>query len=104
MKKMKIVPLVMAILLLCFSSAWAEKPSIELGEKLFNNPRLGASMNDTSCASCHPGGKGMEKAGANPRLAKMINMCIRGPLKGEPLNEETVAMQSLKMYLKSLAK
>ena len=52
----------------------------------------------------HGNGKGMEKAGANPRLTQMINMCIRGPLKGEPLNEETVAMESLRMYLKSLAK
>lgn len=46
----------------------------------------------------------MEKAGANPQLVSMINRCIKGPLQGEPLSEKTVAMKSLKMYLKSLAK
>ena len=104
MKRMQVVFVLMAGLILSGSPAWAEKPSVELGEKLFNNPGLGASKNDTSCASCHPNGKGMSKAGANPRLTQMINLCIKGPLKGEPLNEETVAMDSLKMYLNSLAK
>ena len=104
MTKMKIVLVLAAGLVLCSYSAWAEKPSVELGEKLFNNPGLGASKNATSCGSCHPKGNGMEKAGANPQLAAMINKCIKGPLKGEGINEKTEAMESLIMYIKSLAK
>ncbi len=104
MTKIKIVLVLAVGLVLCSYSAWAGKPSVELGEKLFNQPGLGASENATSCGSCHPQGKGMEKAGANPQLAAMINRCIQGPLKGEEINEKTEAMESLKMYIKSLAK
>ena len=46
----------------------------------------------------------MEKAGANPHLAAMINRCVQGPLQGEEINEKTVTMESLEMYIKSLAK
>lgn len=103
MKKTKIVLVLAAGLIFCGYTAWAENPSVELGKKMFNNPGLGASENATSCNSCHPAGKGMEKA-ATPQLASMINRCIKGPLKGEGISEKTVAMESLKMYIKSLAK
>jgi cytochrome c553 len=101
---MKIVFVLVSTLLLCCCSAWAESPSVEAGEKLFNDPTLGASKNATSCGTCHPRGKGMEKAAANPQIAAMINRCIQGPLKGEKINEKTEIMESLKMYLKSLAR
>ncbi len=104
MKKAKVVLVFAAALLLYGSSALAEKPSVDMGKELFNNPGLGASQNAISCGACHPNGEGMEKAGANPQLAAMINRCIQGPLKGEALSEKSVAMESLKMYLKSLAK
>ena len=84
--------------------AFAEEASVELGQKLFNNPGLGASQNAINCSTCHPNGEGMEKAGKKPNLAAMINRCIVGPLKGEKLNEQTVAMQSLEMYIQSLSK
>jgi cytochrome c553 len=104
MDKVKIGFVLAAALLFYGSAALAEQPSVERGKELFNNPGLGASQNAISCGACHPGGEGMEKAGANPQLAAMINRCIKGPLKGEPLDENTVAMKSLEMYLKSLAK
>ncbi|MBU0679848.1 MAG: cytochrome-c peroxidase [Proteobacteria bacterium] len=104
MKKVKICFVMVSALLLYGSSALAEQASVERGKELFNNPGLGASQNAISCGTCHPGGEGMEKAGGNPELAAMINRCIKGPLKGEPLDEKTVAMESLEMYLKSLAK
>ncbi|MBU1710792.1 MAG: hypothetical protein KKE17_12365 [Proteobacteria bacterium] len=84
--------------------AFAEEASVELGEKLFNNPGLGASQNAINCNTCHPNGEGMENAGGKANLVATINRCIVGPLKGEALNEETVAMQSLKMYIQSLGK
>jgi hypothetical protein len=82
----------------------AEKPSIELGQKLFNNPGLGASQNSISCNTCHLNGDGLQKAGKQPDLAATINKCIVGPLEGQGISEETVAMKSLKMYIKSLGK
>jgi cytochrome c553 len=81
----------------------AQEASVAMGQQLFNNPGLGASKNDKSCNSCHPGGKGLEKAGAKADLADMINKCIKGPLQGEGIGTDTVAMQSLEMYIKSLA-
>ena len=86
------------------TSVLAEEASVELGQKLFNNPGLGASQNAISCSACHPDGKGLEKAGKKSNLTAMINKCIAGPLKGEALNEETVAMKSLRMYIQSLGK
>ncbi|MCB2180804.1 MAG: cytochrome-c peroxidase [Desulfobulbaceae bacterium] len=83
---------------------FAEDASVELGKKLFNDSGLGASKNSTSCNVCHPNGEGLQNAGKNPQLTKMINKCIVGPLQGEKLNEQTVAMQSLKMYIESLGK
>ncbi|MEN8258556.1 MAG: cytochrome c peroxidase [Thermodesulfobacteriota bacterium] len=104
MKKVKIIGAVTLMFGCIALPAAAEKASVGLGKKLFANPGLGASQNAVSCTTCHPDGKGMAKAGANPNLTKMINMCIKGPLKGEALNEKTVAMESLKMYLESLAR
>ena len=104
MKRTKIVLLLAAGMIVSGSVVGAaEMPSVELGEKMFNNPGLGALQNAISCATCHPKGKGLEKAGANPRLAAMVNKCIAGPLKGEGLSEKSVAMESLLLYLKSLA-
>ena len=88
--------------LLLAGTASAEKSSIEQGKKLFNDPTLGKSTNDTSCASCHPNGKNLEKAGENPKLTKMINRCITGPLKGNKIDGRTTEMRSLKMYIESL--
>lgn len=82
----------------------AEKSSVELGKKLFNNPGLGASKNDKSCNTCHNNGKGLENAGSNPKLSKIINKCITNPMQGEKLDGRTVAMRSLKMYIQSLSK
>lgn len=104
MKKMSAL-LTLSLVALCFSlAAQAEESSLELGKQLFNNPGLGASKNDKSCNSCHADGKGLEKAGADQHLAEIINKCIKGPMQGEGINEGTVAMQSLVLYIQSLAK
>lgn len=84
--------------------AGAEEASVAMGAKLFSDPGLGASKNDKSCNTCHKNGSGLEKVGNDPRLATVINQCIAGPMEGEKLNEQTVAMQSLILYIKSLDK
>lgn len=98
--------LVIALLGSCFlfiaGQGLAAKSSVELGEQLFNDPALGGSTNDKSCNSCHSQGEGLEGAGDNPKLTKMINKCITGPLEGEKIDGRTVNMRSLKMYILSL--
>ena len=90
----------------CMSAnvSFGGKSSVAMGKKLFNDPTLGGSTNTKSCASCHPDGEGMEKAGDKPGLTKMINRCIAGPLKGKKIDGRTVEMRSIKMYIQSLKK
>lgn len=83
------------------SQALAGKSSVEHGKELFNDPTLGGSTTDKSCNSCHPGGEGLEKAGSNENLAKIINRCITSALKGEKIDGRSVEMRSLKMYIQS---
>lgn len=104
MKKMAIAGMLAAGLFLYASSALAEEPSVELGKKLFNDSALGASKNQANCGSCHQNGEGMEEAGYNPELTVIINRCIKGPLQGEALQEDSVAMKSLIAYIKSFDK
>jgi len=80
----------------------AGESSVEYGKGLFNDPHLGGSTNAASCNDCHPDGSGLEKAGSNPKLSDVINQCIIGPLKGEKIDDNSVEMRSLKMYIQSL--
>jgi len=80
----------------------AEPPSVAYGKKLFNDPALGGSTNSKSCNSCHPLGKGLETAGSRPGLVQTINRCITVPLKGKAIAENSVEMQSLRLYIESL--
>lgn len=104
MKKTCILCITAVALWAMASPASGEEASVKLGRQLFNSEGLGASTNGTSCNTCHDNGEGLEKAGAKADLAAMINRCITGPLKGQALNEKTVAMESLKLYIRSLAR
>jgi cytochrome c peroxidase len=78
------------------------EPSVEKGKALFNDTTLGTS--GKSCGSCHPDGKGLETVGTKENLAATVNACIKAPLKGKALDGNSVEMQSLLLYLKSLGK
>ncbi|MGE5174464.1 MAG: c-type cytochrome [Betaproteobacteria bacterium] len=80
--------------------ASSQEASAEKGKALFNDPKLGTS--GKSCNTCHPDGKGLEKAGAKSDLESTINGCITIPLKGKALDVKSVEMQSLVLYIKSL--
>jgi cytochrome c553 len=82
--------------------ALAGKSSVDYGKQLFNGASLGGSKNSSSCNTCHADGKGLEKSGSNPKLVKVINQCITGPLEGEKIDGRTAEMRSLKMYIQSL--
>jgi len=77
-------------------------PSAAYGKQLFDGNTLGGPGGSGSCVTCHPGGKGLEKAWMNPDLERTINTCIAGPLKGKPLPVGSVELQSLRLYIESL--
>jgi cytochrome c len=72
------------------------------GKQLFADPALGGSKNDKSCNTCHPDGKGLEKAGAN--LESTINACIQKALGGKSLATDSQEMKDLVAYIASLKK
>ena len=76
--------------------------NVERGKQLFADTKLGGSKNDKSCNTCHPGGKGLEKAGKN--LESMIQACIQKALEGKPLAADSQEMKDLVAYIKSLKK
>lgn len=103
MRKGHLIFIFIAVAIMMGSPAWAAgKSSVEFGKKLFNDSALGGSTNETTCNSCHKDGEGLKKAGGNPKLAKMVNRCLTGQLKGEKIDGRTVEMRSLKMYIESL--
>ena len=82
--------------------AMSGEASVEQGKQLFNDPALGGSTNEKSCGSCHPNGRGLEESGLKTNLAQMINTCIEKPLGGQAIEEDSVEMESLVQYIKSL--
>jgi cytochrome c len=103
MKRMKLIVMVTALVLLGSGFALALEPeaSIEKGMALFNYNNLGTS--GKSCATCHPDGQGLEMAGDKENLPGIINSCVTGPLKGQALDTKSDEMQSMVLYIKSLA-
>ena len=99
--KSRFFALVLSTLTMSACASTEKVPSASEGEKLFNDPQLAGSVNASSCATCHPGGKGLEKAADNPKLVSVINACIVGPLEGRRLQEDSVEMLSLKLYVES---
>jgi hypothetical protein len=74
------------------------------GKILFSDTKLGGASAGNSCNACHPGGKGLEKAGARKDLPKVINACIETALKGKPLSLKSSEMADLVAYIKSLGR
>ena len=103
MKDLKIVVLVVLVIIFgsSFVFAASEEATIDKGKTLFNDPKLGTV--GKSCNTCHKEGKGMEKAAAKKDLEVTINSCIKASLKGKALDVNSVEMQSLVLYIKSLA-
>jgi len=78
-----------------------QKPSVELGKKLFNDPKLGGATGAKTCASCHKDGAGIEFSYKKANLPQIINMCITRGLNGAPLPVDSVEMKSLILYHQS---
>lgn len=113
MRLLRPVLLGMAVLGLVFSLAYAAG-NADKGKALFNDPNLGT--NGSTCGTCHPGGQGLENAGAKdkkewrtpggvePSLEDAINICITMALKGKALDKKSQKMQDLVAYIDSLGK
>jgi radical SAM modification target selenobiotic family peptide len=74
--------------------------NVERGNQLFSDPKLGT--NDKSCNTCHPDGKGLEKAGAD--IESTIQACIQKALQGKPLATDSQEIKDLAAYIRSMKK
>jgi len=72
------------------------------GKSLFGDPKFGGGTAGVSCNSCHPDGKGLEKAADMKGLEKQINACIKGALKGKEIDPKSSEMVDIIAYIKSL--
>ena len=101
MKGLKIAMLSMVSLGLIFSLAIAAG-DVEKGKALFNDPKFGGGTAGVSCNSCHPDGKGLEKAVDKKDLEKFVNSCIKNALKGNGIDTKSAEMAEIIAYIKSL--
>ena len=90
------------LILMAGTAAATEGPTVAMGQALFESAALGS--NGKSCASCHPGGKGLAETGAydDPVLKEMINFCIRDALEGKMFASEAQELDSMLLYLRTL--
>lgn len=82
----------------------------EKGEKLWNDKKLGKS--GMACATCHQDGKGLKKT-SFPKYIKMaddiltldqmITFCLINPMKGKPLQWNSVDLTALAAYAQAHA-
>ena len=100
---MKFTIVAISILFSLFSVSYAtEVPTVALGDKLFHAENLGT--NGKSCATCHPGGKGLDEIDAydDGMLKEMVNFCIRDAMKGQMMDLESTEVESFLLYLRAL--
>jgi len=109
MKAMRLALVLAIVSALTVPVAYAD---ILNGKKLFNNPKFAGSRNDKSCNSCHPDGRGVEKAWNKTKFSIMgrekdsledtVNLCISMALKGKPIRKDSRQMNDIVQYIKSL--
>ncbi|OGW33394.1 MAG: hypothetical protein A2X59_00125 [Nitrospirae bacterium GWC2_42_7] len=113
MKVLKIMILSLIALGLVFSAAFAMKHMPEeRGKMLFNDAKFAGGIK--ACNSCHPDGKGLEKAGdkkefmimgkTQKSLEEAVNFCIENANKGKALDAKSEQMKDIVAYIKSLGK
>jgi cytochrome c553 len=101
MKVLRIAMLSMVSLVLIFSLAIAAG-DVGKGKALFSDPKFGGGTAGVSCNSCHPDGKGLEKAADMKGLEKQVNACVQNALKGKGIDPKSAEMADIVAYLKSL--
>ncbi|MDI6744626.1 MAG: hypothetical protein QMD07_04535 [Thermodesulfovibrionales bacterium] len=111
MKILKVSLLLLIILGLTFSVAFAEKhlPE-ERGKALFNDQK--AFSGKKACNDCHPNGKGLEKAAdkkafkimgkTQKSIEEAVNFCIVNASMGKAIDAKSGQMKDMVAYIKSL--
>jgi len=112
MKTVKIAFILMVILGISFTFAFAGNTPEERGKALFSDTALGGGTAGKSCNSCHPNGKGVEKLAEKKEIVVMgkkmenveaaVNFCIVNALKGKEIDPKSDQMKDLVAYVKSL--
>jgi len=111
MKKM--IVLAMAVVLVVGLSP-ANAGDAEKGKALFESRTFGDGTNGKSCKSCHIGGKNLGPdlferkklsimGQEQDSLAGIVNVCIKQPMGGTPIDPNGEQMEDLLAYLKALA-
>jgi len=101
MKELRLALCITVCFGLAFSLVFAAG-NPEKGKALFSDPKFGGGTSGKSCNSCHPDGKGVEKAADRKDLEKMVNTCIQNALKGKGIDPKSAEMADVVAYLKSL--
>ena len=109
MSPVKIALLSLIALGLIFSFAYAAGDA-EKGKALFNDSKFAGGVK--ACNSCHPNGKGLEKAGdkkefqimgkTQKSLEEAVNACIVNANKGKAIDAKSDQMKQIVAYIKSL--
>jgi len=109
MKFLRIAFLSLIALGLTFTVAFAAGEA-EKGKALFNDAKFAGGVK--SCNSCHPNGKGLEKAAdkkefhvmgkTQKSLEDAINACIVNANQGKAIDVKSAQMKEMVAYIKSL--
>ncbi len=109
MKLTKILLFSLIALSLVFSAAFAAG-DIAKGKAMFNDAKFAGGKK--ACSSCHPDGRGLEKAGTKTfwktpagvgkSLEEAVNLCIVNANGGKALDPKAQQMQDMVAYIKSL--
>jgi cytochrome c len=102
--------LIMLMVVVGLASSFAFSQDVEKGKALFNNPSFAGGKN--ACNSCHPNGRGLERAGAKTgfnvtgktqnSIEEAVNFCIVNASKGKAIPLDSQEMKDLVAYIKSL--
>ncbi len=103
LKSMKILSLALVSLGMVFGVAFAAHHTPEeRGKTLFNDAYFASGSR--ACSDCHPGGKGLEKAGSRADLEAMVNNCIVKANGGTAIDPNSGEMKDIIAFIKSLKK
>ena len=102
--KKNVMILSCVFILSTISACFAAGGNLENGKKLFSDPNLSGSQNDTACIKCHSGKDAFKSMSKDIDLNKIINVCITKPLAGNALENDSQEMMDLKSYILSQSK
>jgi len=87
--------------------------NVEKGMTLFNDAKFAGATSGKSCNTCHPNGKGLEKAADKKEfnimgkkqnsLEEAVNFCIEMAIKGKAIDPKSQEMKEMVAFIKSLA-